>query len=141
MRGLPPGDYFAIAVPYVWQGEWLDLEFFDKLDSAATRLQLTAGTRTPAGSKYQGGRAARQPVAGRDPLPASGSAVATQIRRPVLVVVVVVTGPPTWCAGAQPKYAATIARSACSQMSCPYSGIRPKVVLSTGISPMIVRTP
>ena len=47
MRGLPPGDYFAIAVPYVWQGEWLDLEFFDKLDPAATRLQLTAGTRTP----------------------------------------------------------------------------------------------
>lgn len=46
VRGLPPGDYFAIAVPYIWQGEWLDHEFFDKLDPAATRIQLTAGART-----------------------------------------------------------------------------------------------
>ena len=46
MRGLPPGDYLAVAVPYIWQGEWLDAEFFDKLDPAATRLQLTAGTRS-----------------------------------------------------------------------------------------------
>lgn len=46
MRGLPPGDYLAIAVPYVWQGEWLDPEFFDKLDPAATRVQLATGTRT-----------------------------------------------------------------------------------------------
>ena len=45
IRGLPAGDYLAVAVPHIWQGEWLDLDFFDRLDPAASRLRLADGAR------------------------------------------------------------------------------------------------
>jgi hypothetical protein len=45
IRGLPPGEYLAAAVPYIWQGEWLDADFFNRLAPAASRLRLTAGAR------------------------------------------------------------------------------------------------
>lgn len=40
IRGLPPGEYLAVAVPYIWQGEWTDPDFLDRASVLATRVSL-----------------------------------------------------------------------------------------------------
>lgn len=45
IRGLPPGDYLAVAVPYVWQGEWTDPDFLDRASISATRVRLAPAER------------------------------------------------------------------------------------------------
>jgi protocatechuate 3,4-dioxygenase beta subunit len=47
IRGLPPGDYVAVAVPFVWQGEWTDADFITRARAAGTRFTLApAGAQT-----------------------------------------------------------------------------------------------
>jgi protocatechuate 3,4-dioxygenase beta subunit len=43
VRGLPPGAYFAAALDYVQQGEWLDPAFLERLRPRATALRLAPG--------------------------------------------------------------------------------------------------
>jgi 5-hydroxyisourate hydrolase-like protein (transthyretin family) len=43
VRNLPPGDYYAIAVEYLAQGEWGDPEVLERLKGKATRITLNAG--------------------------------------------------------------------------------------------------
>jgi 5-hydroxyisourate hydrolase-like protein (transthyretin family) len=43
VRNLPAGDYFAIAVEYLAQGEWGDPEVLDRLKGKATRITLNEG--------------------------------------------------------------------------------------------------
>jgi hypothetical protein len=43
MTGLLPGDYLAIAVDYVEQGNWNDPEYLESLRSRATTVTLSAG--------------------------------------------------------------------------------------------------
>jgi hypothetical protein len=43
LRNLPAGDYYAIAVEYLAQGEWGDPEVLERLKGNATRLTLTEG--------------------------------------------------------------------------------------------------
>lgn len=42
IHGLPPGEYFVVAVPYVWQGEWSDPGFLQTASAVATRVSLAA---------------------------------------------------------------------------------------------------
>ena len=41
--GLPAERYFAVAVPYVWQGEWTDSAFLERIRSRAIRFRLGGG--------------------------------------------------------------------------------------------------
>jgi hypothetical protein len=43
VRNLPAGDYYAIAVEYLAQGEWGDPDVLDRLKSRATRLSIADG--------------------------------------------------------------------------------------------------
>ena len=43
VKNLPAGDYYAIAVEYIPQGEWNDPEVLDRLKTRATRLSLAEG--------------------------------------------------------------------------------------------------
>ncbi len=43
VKGLPAGDYFAIAVEYIPQGEWNDPEVLERLRARATRFSLDEG--------------------------------------------------------------------------------------------------
>jgi protocatechuate 3,4-dioxygenase beta subunit len=43
VRNLPPGDYLAIAVEYLAQGEWGDPEVLERLRGKATRFTLAEG--------------------------------------------------------------------------------------------------
>ena len=43
VKNLPAGDYYAIAVEYIPQGEWNDPEVLDRLKARATRLSLAEG--------------------------------------------------------------------------------------------------
>jgi protocatechuate 3,4-dioxygenase beta subunit len=43
VQNLPPGNYYAIAVEYVAQGEWGDPDVLDRLKSKAKRFMLTEG--------------------------------------------------------------------------------------------------
>ncbi len=43
VRNLPAGDYYAIAVEYLAQGEWGDPEVLERLKGKATRITLTEG--------------------------------------------------------------------------------------------------
>jgi hypothetical protein len=43
VQNLPAGNYYAIAVDYVPQGEWGDPELLDRLKSKATRFSLDEG--------------------------------------------------------------------------------------------------
>ena len=45
LRGLPPGDYFVVAVDGVEQGEWFDPAYLEQARSAATRVTLTEGEK------------------------------------------------------------------------------------------------
>src|SRR6185503_983106 len=42
---LPPGDYFAIAIPDEYTGEWQDPAYLDLLSRTATRFTLSPGER------------------------------------------------------------------------------------------------
>jgi len=45
LRGLPPGDYFAVAVDDVEQGEWFDPAWLEQARARATRVTLTEGEK------------------------------------------------------------------------------------------------
>lgn len=44
VKNMPPGNYYAIAVEYIPQGDWNDPEVLDRLKSRATRLSLDEGS-------------------------------------------------------------------------------------------------
>jgi protocatechuate 3,4-dioxygenase beta subunit len=44
VQNLPAGNYYAIAVEYVPQGEWGDPEILDRLKAKARRVQLSDGS-------------------------------------------------------------------------------------------------
>ena len=47
VKRLPPGDYLAVALDYVQQGEWADPTFLERIKSAGTAFSLAWGqTRT-----------------------------------------------------------------------------------------------
>lgn len=43
IRDLPAGSYYAIAVPYIAQGEWNDPDVLGRLKANATRFTLAEG--------------------------------------------------------------------------------------------------
>ena len=43
LRGLPPGDYFVVAVDGVEQGEWFDPAYLEQARAGATRITLREG--------------------------------------------------------------------------------------------------
>jgi hypothetical protein len=43
IAGLPPEDYFAIALPAVQGSQWQDPDFLKSLEDAATRILLGDG--------------------------------------------------------------------------------------------------
>ena len=43
IRGLPAGDYYAIALEYVEQGEWSDPEFLERVRQSATGVSINDG--------------------------------------------------------------------------------------------------
>jgi hypothetical protein len=43
LRGLPPGDYFVVAVDGVEQGEWFDPAYLEQARNGATRITLREG--------------------------------------------------------------------------------------------------
>jgi hypothetical protein len=40
VRGLPPGEYLAVALDYVRDGQWNDPEFLEELRSIADRFSI-----------------------------------------------------------------------------------------------------
>jgi hypothetical protein len=47
MKGLPPGEYLAVAVDYVQDGMWNDPEYLDSIKRYAQRFTLgESETRT-----------------------------------------------------------------------------------------------
>ena len=40
IRGLPPGDYLAVAIDYVEEGMWNDPEYLDSVRRYGQRLKL-----------------------------------------------------------------------------------------------------
>ena len=49
IKGLPPGDYLAVALNYVEDGSWNDPEYLDSIRRYGQRLTLTdGGTQSPA---------------------------------------------------------------------------------------------
>ncbi len=53
VRNMPPGDYLAIALDYVQQGEWGDPAFLERMKSRATSLKLGAGETRALDLKLQ----------------------------------------------------------------------------------------
>lgn len=43
IEGLPPGRYLAAAIEYVWQGEWSDPAFLERLSRSAQPFSLADG--------------------------------------------------------------------------------------------------
>jgi len=43
VRGLPPGDYYAIALDYVDSSEWMEPEYLDRARSNASDVTLNDG--------------------------------------------------------------------------------------------------
>lgn len=43
VKNIPPGNYYAIAVEYIPQGDWNDPEVLDRLKARATRFRLDEG--------------------------------------------------------------------------------------------------
>jgi hypothetical protein len=43
LTALPPGDYLAIAVEYVLDGDWNDPQFLESLRDRASRVSLREG--------------------------------------------------------------------------------------------------
>jgi hypothetical protein len=46
---VPPGEYFAIAVDFVEQGEWSNPDFLERVRERAVPFSLAEGDRTPLG--------------------------------------------------------------------------------------------
>ena len=46
LRGLPPDDYFIVAVKDIETGQWHDPEFLESVRAAARRISLGEGERT-----------------------------------------------------------------------------------------------
>lgn len=55
VKGLPVGDYHAIAVEYVEPGEWTDPEYLDRVRQKATNLTLGDGETKALDLKIQAG--------------------------------------------------------------------------------------
>lgn len=53
VRGLPPDDYLAIALPSVQMMEWTDPDFLQMLRAAATSFTLSEGESKPLALKLQ----------------------------------------------------------------------------------------
>jgi hypothetical protein len=45
LRGLPPGDYFIVAVDGVEQGEWFDPAYLEQASAGASRLTVREGDK------------------------------------------------------------------------------------------------
>ena len=43
VSGLPPGDYYAVALDYVDSSEWTEQEYLDRIRSKATDVSLSEG--------------------------------------------------------------------------------------------------
>ena len=43
LRGLPPGDYFIVAVDGVEQGEWFDPAYLEQARTGAARITVREG--------------------------------------------------------------------------------------------------
>ena len=43
IKGLPPGEYLAVAVDYVQEGMWNDPDFLESMRKSAQRLALSDG--------------------------------------------------------------------------------------------------
>ena len=43
MSAVPPGDYLAVAVDDVEQGEWFDPEFLDQIKDDAIKVKVEEG--------------------------------------------------------------------------------------------------
>ena len=43
VSGLPPGDYYAVALDYVDSREWTETEYLDRIRSKATDVSLNEG--------------------------------------------------------------------------------------------------
>jgi hypothetical protein len=54
LSNLPPGDYYAIAVDYVAQGEWSDPEWLARASKKATRFTLDEGAAKTLDLKLSG---------------------------------------------------------------------------------------
>jgi len=47
VRGLPPGEYLAVALDYVEQGTWNDPEYLESLRLSAQRFTIDEGGTQP----------------------------------------------------------------------------------------------
>ena len=43
MSGLPPGDYYAVALDYVDSSEWTEPDYLERIRSKATDVSLSEG--------------------------------------------------------------------------------------------------
>jgi hypothetical protein len=43
IRGLPPGEYLAVALDYIQDGHWNDPEFLSELRTRAERFTIADG--------------------------------------------------------------------------------------------------
>ncbi len=50
-KGLPPGDYLAVALDYVEDGSWNDPEYLESLRKLATSVTLADGASQTLGLK------------------------------------------------------------------------------------------
>ena len=55
LRNMPPGAYYAIALDYVAQGEWMDPELLDRIKVKAQRFSLAEGESKTLDLKIDGG--------------------------------------------------------------------------------------
>jgi hypothetical protein len=40
IRGIVPGEYYALALPFIEEGQWNDPEYLDALSRSAVRITL-----------------------------------------------------------------------------------------------------
>jgi hypothetical protein len=43
IKGMPPGEYLAVAVDYIEDGQWNDPEFLESVQRYAQKVTLTDG--------------------------------------------------------------------------------------------------
>ena len=53
LPALPPGDYLAIALEYVLDGDWNDPQFLESLRESASRVSLREGESGRRGASGQ----------------------------------------------------------------------------------------
>jgi len=54
VASLPPGDYYAVAVEYVAQGDWQDPEWLARASKKATTFTLDEGSNKTLDLKLAG---------------------------------------------------------------------------------------